>query len=584
MPVTPSYPGIYIQEAPSAAHAITPAPTNIAVFIGYTHPLKTNPANFGKAVQVFGFPDYQREFGGFLRSRAYAIAGAAQWLTNGVPVFANPQIAPESSFGDVAAAVNQFFLNGGTQAFVVGLLPQGGVVPGTLPPPSPPSALGITFTAREITDAQFVMTLTLRPIPSSVSPPGAEQADIVITYGPAPGPQSGLGAPPGTVTESYRRVTLTPPPQPNADPNFIEDRIGTAANPISALVTVAVGAGPAPGYFHTLPASTTWTFPHALLPATLFNASDFTQVMQPDTDLDKVPIFNLMSIPGVSNSFVLSTAQSFCENKFAFLIVDPPLTDSADGTLPQFPNTIQGTFSDSNLDAHGVPITIPESKNAALYFPYLQSPDPLTGQSINLATGSVNEVPPGPTVAGVFAATDLARGVWKAPAGFQATTGNTTGVTARGRMTDQRQGLLNPIGVNCLRDFPNIGTAVFGARTLVTLTDEQWRYVPVRRMALFLEQTFYANLKWVIFEPNAEPLWTAITMSINAFMLGLFKQGAFQGDTPSQAFFVQCNSQTTTQTDIDNGIVNIVVGFAPLKPAEFVIITITQIAGQSQTS
>jgi phage tail sheath protein FI len=149
-------------------------------------------------------------------------------------------------------------------------------------------------------------------------------------------------------------------------------------------------------------------------------------------------------------------------------------------------------------------------------------------------------------------------------------------------MTDQQQGQLNPVGVNCLRDFPNIsGPAVFGARTLVTQTDEQWRYVPVRRMALFLEQTFYANLKWVIFEPNAEPLWTAITMSLNAFLLGLFKQGAFQGDTPSKAFYVLCNGQTTTQQDIDNGIVNIVVGFAPLKPAEFVVITIAQIAGQT---
>ena len=184
----------------------------------------------------------------------------------------------------------------------------------------------------------------------------------------------------------------------------------------------------------------------------------------------------------------------------------------------------------------------------------------------------------------LFAATELARGVWKAPAGFQATCRNVTGVVPRGRMTDQRQGVLNPLGINCLREFPNLPPLVFGARTIVTGTDEQWRYVPVRRMALFLEQTFYANLKWVIFEPNAEPLWTAITMSINAFMLGLFKQGAFQGTTPSQAFKVQCDSQTTTQADINNGIVNILVGFAPLKPAEFVVITISQLAGQTQTS
>jgi hypothetical protein len=187
-------------------------------------------------------------------------------------------------------------------------------------------------------------------------------------------------------------------------------------------------------------------------------------------------------------------------------------------------------------------------------------------------------------VCGLYAATDLARGVWKAPAGFQTQANNVTGVTLRGQMTDPRQGVLNPLGVNCLRQFPNVGTVVFGARTLVTLTDEQWRYVPVRRTALFIEQSLLGSLKWVIFEPNDQPLWSAISMSINAFMLGLFKQGAFQGDTPSQAFKVQCDSQTTTQTDVDNGIVNILVGFAPLKPAEFVVITIAQLAGQTQTS
>jgi phage tail sheath protein FI len=151
-------------------------------------------------------------------------------------------------------------------------------------------------------------------------------------------------------------------------------------------------------------------------------------------------------------------------------------------------------------------------------------------------------------------------------------------------MTDQRQGTLNPIGVNCLRQFPGIGTVVFGARTQVTANPafQQWRYVPVRRMALFLEQTLLANLGWVVFEPNSDPLWTAIRTTIENFMLSLFNQGAFQGTKPSQAFRVVCDSTTTTQQDIDNGIVNIIVAFAPLKPAEFVIIKIAQLAGQTQ--
>jgi phage tail sheath protein FI len=582
MPVTPTFPGIYIQELPSAVHTITAAPTNIAVFIGYTHPLKTSLANFGTPVQIFGFADYQRQFGGFLRSRAYTLGGAAHWVTPANVVFGDPT----SSFGDMAEAVNQFFLNGGTEAYVVGLLPQtdlsrgppssptivGSVI--SLPLGSPPATPVITFTAREITDADYVMTLTVIPVPSAGqgSPPQADTtADVIITYGPAPGAQQGIGAPPGTVTETYRRVNLT-----HGDANYAETRIGTAANPVSALVTVTVNT---PGA--SFPALPQTEFHNTTLPPpephthSFFSAPDFTAVMEQNTALDKLAIFNLMVIPGVTNSLVLSTAQAFCEAKRAFLIVDPPITDSADGSVPGFPNTILISVN------NGV---IPTSKNGAVYFPYLQSPDPLTGQSTNSVTGFVNEVPPSGTVAGIFAATDLSRGVWKAPAGFQATTKNTTGVVERGRMTDQRQGVLNPIGVDCLRDFPNIGTAVFGARTLVTLTDEQWRYVPVRRMALFLEQTLYANLGWVLFEPNAEPLWSAIRMSITSFMLGLFRQGAFAGTTPSQAFLVQCDSQTTTPQDVNNGVVNILVGFAPLKPAEFVIIMITQLAGQTQTS
>ncbi len=534
MPVTPSYPGIYIQELPSSTHTITASPTNIAVFIGYTHPLKTPAANWGRPVQIFGFMDYQRQFGGFVRSAAFANAAG--------------------HFGDMATAVSQFFLNGGTNAYVVGIEAKAATSTASV------TVGALTFSAREITDEVFTMSLTIRLISGTTQ--SDEIADIFVSYGPKSGG--------GTVNEVYRRVGLNATlADGTPDPNYILTRIGTSVAPVSSLVTVALGTPPV-----LYPAAaTTLSFPSSLPSATsLFNAADFTAVMQQDTELDKLAIFNLMVIPGVTDTLVVSTALAFCEAKRAFMILDPPLTDSADGTDPAYPHKVQDTIGDPSM---------PHSKNGAFYFPYLKSPDPLTGAAANAATDKTNEVPPSPTVAGIFAATDLARGVWKAPAGFQATTANTTGVVDRGRMTDMRQGTLNPLGVNCLRDFPNIGTAVFGARTLVTVTDEQWRYVSVRRMALFLEQTLYANLGWVVFEPNDTPLWSAIEMSVGSFMLGLFRQGAFQGTTPSQAFSVQCNSQTTTQQDIDSGIVNIVVAFAPLKPAEFVVITIAQLAGQS---
>jgi phage tail sheath protein FI len=541
MPVTPTYPGIYIQEAPNSSHTVIASPTNIAVFIGYTHPLKTDPRLFGKATQIFGFMDYQRLFGGSVRSAAFAnqaydLGGA------------------DNNVGDMAVAVNQFFLNGGTTAYIVALQ-----VSVDTSPPGPLAGAsitvgGVSFVQREITDQ--IYTLKVQVIPTGTS--GAF-ADVIVTYS---GANSALpSTTPSVQVETYRQVNLTA-----NDPNNIATRINAASLLVSIPTTVALPASFSAGQD---------AFPNLLdQHATFFNPTDFTVVLQQDTSLDKVPVVNLMVLPGVTESLVISTAIAFCERKLAFLILDPKVTDSADGSLTAFPDLVQTTVDDPAQ---------PRSKNAAIYFPYLLSSDPVSGSTTNLVTAQPYEIPPAPTVAGIYAATDVARGVWKAPAGFQARTNNTLGVVERGRMTDARQGVLNPLAVNCLRDFPNVGTVVFGSRTLDT-TDQQWTYVPVRRMALFLEQTFYANLKWVIFEPNDEPLWSAIRMTLNAFMLGLFKQGAFQGSTPSEAFGVRCDSQTTTQADIDSGIVNIVVSFAPLKPAEFVIITIAQLAGQTQTS
>lgn len=577
MPVTLTYPGIYIQELPSSVHTITAAPTNVAVIIGYTHPLKNTSLvtdAHGNVIpqpqQLFGFSDYVRTFGGFVRSKLYA----------------NNNLY----YGDMATAVNQFFLNGGAVAWVVGLQPQNPVPkPPTLPSSrsSPPQhEFGtIVFTAREVTDDIFQLSVLMTPNnpPSGPGSPPELTADVVITYGPK---ASAFGElPVGTVTETYRGVTLSTKitttsssgSVTTADPNFIETRIGTAAIPVSSLVTVsAAPAGGTPAWPSPFPDKVGPVYFDPLYadpPTPIFEASDFTNVMAQDTALDKLDVFNLMVLPGVTNTQVLSTALAFCEAKRAFLIMDPPSTATADNTPDP-----------TNPGQPAEPIAaypFPKSANAALYFPYLLSPDPVTGSATNPVTGTVNEIPPAATVAGIFAATDVARGVWKAPAGFAALANNTTGVVARGKMSNMRQGTLNPLGINCLRDFANIGTAVFGARTTVTMIDQQWRYVPVRRMALFLEQSLTASLTWVVFEPNADPLWSAIRLTINAFMLSLFNQGAFQGTKPSDAFFVKCDSQTTTQTDIDNGVVNILVGFAPLLPAEFVVISIAQLAGQS---
>jgi phage tail sheath protein FI len=186
-------------------------------------------------------------------------------------------------------------------------------------------------------------------------------------------------------------------------------------------------------------------------------------------------------------------------------------------------------------------------------------------------------------VAGVFARTDAQRGVWKAPAGLEATLAGVPELTVS--LNDAENGELNPLGINCLRSMPASGRVVWGARTLQgdDRLASEWKYIPVRRTALFLEESLFRGTQWVVFEPNDEPLWAQIRLNIGAFMQSLFRQGAFQGKTPREAYFVKCDSETTTQTDIDHGIVNILVGFAPLKPAEFVVIKIQQLAGQIET-
>jgi uncharacterized protein len=522
MAITTSYPGLYIQELPSNSHTITASPTSVTVFVGYTHPFKTDPTLWGVATEIFSFTDYERNFGGL--------------YTSGVV---------ESH---VAYAVNQFFLNGGSDAFVVALPSSyydstGNKKADVLPPTV--TVGPVTFTGLEPVDLT-PMTVTINNLKSSSPLSPNDTADVTISY--------------GSRSETYRKVNLN-----SSDPNYIQTVIGASLGAgQSQLVTVTASASS--GFVAIGQAAITYS-PAPDPSWGAFNALDFAPVFQQDSSLDKLPVFNLLLVPGIADNGISSEALAFCERKLAFVILDPPAQDSADG------------FGTAHLPliATDVDLLIPKSANGALYFPYIQSTDPMTNNELHL--------PPSGSVAGIYSTIDQNRGVWKAPAGLETVILNTIGVVDSGEMTDMRQGTLNPKGVNCLRDFPGEGTVVFGARTLVTENPafQQWRYVPVRRMALFLEQTLKANLTWVVFEPNDDPLWVAIRSSIESFMLSLFHQGAFQGSTPSAALQVLCDSSTTTQQDIDNGVVNILVAFAPLKPAEFVVIKIAQLAGQTSS-
>jgi hypothetical protein len=525
MPITPTYPGLYVEELPSSAHTITPAPTSITAFVGYTHPFQGQVAargDWGNAIEVFDFTEYERKLGGLYDASIFD--------------------------AHVAYAVYQFFLNGGTYAIVVPLKPQytpsgGGNRTDVVPAEAPVGQ--IKFIGRQLTSDTSPISVTIRNI-------NGDTADLLITY--------------GSIVEQYRGVKVAAgDPSSITDPDFIENRLAG-----SRLVTVRPAAGASyPAAYPVPPANGSLTGAigtMAHVDGTTFSAQEVNDTFDDDGSLDKVDIFNLLVVPGVTDVTVWAKALAFCQRKRAFYILDPPVTWSADET-----------YDDKGMTkvADQLDLVPHDSPNGALYFPFLKTADPVTATTV--------EQPPSGFVAGVFARIDTARGVWKAPAGFETAIANTTGVVDSGKMTDMRQGTLNNPGVNVLRTFSGIGTVIWGARTIGTIPAlEQWRYVPVRRMALFLEQSLLRNLGWVVFEPNDEPLWSAIRISVDNFMLSLFRQQAFQGKTPSEAFVVRCDHTTTTQEDINLGVVNIVVGFCPLKPAEFVVIQITQLAGQTQ--
>ena len=294
--------------------------------------------------------------------------------------------------------------------------------------------------------------------------------------------------------------------------------------------------------------------------------------------LQKVDLFNLLCIPDATRAMksspgttdtnlnpsgIYSSAIALCQQRRAFLLVDPPAEYATVAGAIDWKSSALGIGGDA-------------ATYGAAFWPRLRLPDPLNNN--NMRTFA-----PSGVVAGVYAQVDGSRGVWKAPAGTQAALAGVQGLTYV--LSDLENGMPNRLGLNCFRTFPVYNSVLWGARTLAgaDAAASQWKYVPVRRMALFLEESLYRGLHWVVFEPNDQLLWAAIRLNVNSFMQTYFLKEAFQGQTPDQAYFVKCDSETTTQTDIDHGVVNILVGFAPLQPAEFVVIKIQQMTAQTQS-
>jgi phage tail sheath protein FI len=354
------------------------------------------------------------------------------------------------------------------------------------------------------------------------------------------------------VVESFENLSMN-----SADPRYVESVVNGEGRSAFLHVT-PTGTTPPTAATKDLTGAVEGD---VLVPGTAAFHTALTARFGVGSITDRIDIFNLLCVPGETDATTLGALQAAAKARRAFLIADAPVT---------------ATVASLNSAGVAAALTSIDAPNAAFFFPWVKAPDPLQDDTLT-------DFPPSGFVAGVFARTDSTRGVWKAPAGSEAALVGATGLSIQ--MSDAENGQLNPLGINCLRHLPVYGNVVWGARTVHGQSDRgsEWKYVPVRRMALFLEESLYRGTQWVVFEPNDEPLWAQIRLNIGAFLQGLFRQGAFQGRTPREAYFVKCDRETTTQADINLGIVNILVGFAPLKPAEFVVLRLQQIAGDIPT-
>jgi uncharacterized protein len=276
-------------------------------------------------------------------------------------------------------------------------------------------------------------------------------------------------------------------------------------------------------------------------------------VIQSIRALDSLDAFNLLALPGITAPSVLGAAAEYCRKRRAFLVADSP---ARAGTPAQISATITSG-------------AIPPTSNGAVYYPWIRIADPLN-------PGQLRSTPPSGTVLGLISCADSTWGIWKAPAGADIVPRGVEGLAYN--LNQSKADQLNALGINCFRDFPGKGPLLWGARTLAggDTAASEWKYVPVRRLALFVEQSVERGTQWAIFEPNDERLWAQIRLDVAAFLDRLFRQGAFQGQKPGEAYFVKCDNTTTTSQDVAFGVVNIEIGFAPLKPAQFVIIRVQQ--------
>lgn len=641
-----TYPGVYIQEVPSSVHSIAGVATSIGAFVGWAAQGPTTEAvlidSFMDFQRQFGGLD-SRSLLGYAVSQFFNNGGQQAYvvrLTQGaVKTGTTSAVAGTAAVQVTGGSVVFTAKNPGTWSSAYGVYVSAssgaGFTASVVYAPSGTALVTLeTFTGLTVTSAAAFtskyMSLTTTGTPTAapanglymltagsdgnaISVPGAANASLTINVpksttagftftalnpgawgnllaigaSPQPGDATntrfGLNVvalgPNGSlsVVESFYNLSVNA-----SDPSYVVTVLNSDSNYVSAAAVGAPGAALNSPFPPTGAASTPFASPPfltggydgAVLDPTqdgLAGGGLFMTALNADGTgtggvhlLDRVDSFNLLCVPGESEAVTIANLQKYCHDQRAFYIVDSPQGATTAGLISSGP---------AGSDAGSV--TGQYSINSAYYYPWVQAPDPLIGNRLRA-------FPPCGFIAGIYAATDATRGVWKAPAGIDASLTGISGLQTT--LTDVENGSLNTQAVNCLREFKVYGDVVWGARTLQgnDQAGSQWKYVPIRRLALYLESSLYDGTQWVVFEPNDETLWGQIRLNIVSFMQGLFLQGAFQGSTPQQAYFVKCDSDNNPQASIDLGIVNILVGFAPVYPAEFVVIQIQQMAGQTQ--
>ncbi|MDB6084916.1 MAG: phage tail sheath protein [Gammaproteobacteria bacterium] len=550
MPPPLTYPGVYIQEVPSGVRTITGVATSITAFMGSAAagPICTE-SSADPPLTLTSFADYERNFGGL-------------------------EVNTPMSY-----AVRDFYLNGGTLAIIVRvahddataatitLLGDGSPADDLVLEASSVGDWGNRLSAAVDYDTDRALP---RASPAATNP---QRFNLTVRYRTQPGKDT-------FVTESFGSVSTV-----DGDPRFLPRVLERE----SAYVRVR---GTMPGSRPQLNVAQvgsqrviTW------IDADANSGFDGSEIDDNDVigdanaktglyALNRVDLFNLLCIPPLrrditslpsnwtaTSGTIYQSALALCVDRRAMLIVDPD---------PAWATSISRAIDNASDGRNAHNLTGTAARNAAIYFPCVREVDPLRDSRVDTFA-------PSGIIAGIMARTDVARGVWKAPAGLDASLNGVQDLQVN--LNDLENGQLNPLGINCLRSMGVNGRIVWGARTLRGADEnaDEFKYIPVRRLALFLEESLYRGTQWVVFEPNDEPLWAQVRLNVGAFMQGLFRQGAFQGATPKDAYFVKCDSQTTTQNDINLGVLNVLVGFAPLQPAEFVVIQIQQMAGQIQT-